>query len=347
MYKNPHILLGGNVQPLGINPRVTVETARLSPGGFNYMLLVELIERYKNWGGLSYKKGTVKNCVTRGYEYDLRQLCLYLHNPNIETILEQHVTRYFTEMLELGWSPNSLMPKSVTIRNIFKYARMIGCNVIDYNLIQIIPREYKIPRVAEDWEIEKLLEVCPKTDKNNLQAMRNRCMITFLRATGCRNSEMINLNIPQLMEHFDEKCVVILTAKSKGIKPIRELFWDDEAHEDLKRWLWARGGLQERIEFKDPDAVFVGVRNWQIGKRLTNGAVAIAFRAMSKKAGLSTVNPHSFRHHRGHELNTMGANNSNISGILGHSSLASSYVYTQMNSSEMQNAAEKYRHKPQ
>lgn len=308
------------------------------------MLLLELIERYKNWGGLSYKRPsstTTKSCVTRGYEYDLRQLCLYLHNPNIEAILEHHVTRYFTEMLEIGWSPNSLMPKSIAIRNVFKYARMIGCSVIDHNLIQIVPREYKIPRVAQDWEVNLLLEQCPK-DKN-LQHIRNRCLITFLRATGCRNTEMCKLNLSQLMEHFEEKRVVILTSKSRGIKPIRELFWDDEAHEDLKRWLWAREELQERVEFPEPDALFVGVRNWQTGKRLTNSAVDIAFRSMSKKAGIETVNPHSLRHRRGNEMNEGGANNSTISGILGHASLASSYVYTQMNSDQMQNASVKYR----
>lgn len=309
------------------------------------MLLLELIERYKNWGGLSYKKGSTKTSVTRGYEYDLRQLCLYLHNPDIEKIIEPQITRYFTEMLEMGWSPNSLMPKSIAIRNVFKYGRMIGCNILDYNLIQIIPREYKIPRVAEDWEIKRLLEVCPITDKKNIQAIRNRCMITFLRATGCRNSEMVGLNLSQIMESIDEKRVVILSAKSRGIKPIRELFWDEEADIDLKRWLWAREGMVDKgIKFRDPDALFVGVRNWQIGKRITNSGVDIAFRAMSKKAKLeTTVNPHSFRHHRGHELNKMGANNSNISGILGHSNLASSYVYTQMNSDELKTAANKYR----
>lgn len=311
------------------------------------MLLLELIERYKNWGGLAYKRTgstKTKGCVTRGYEYDLRQFCLYLHNPNIETITEPNVTRYFNEMFEMGWSPNSLMPKSIALRNIFKYARMIGCNVIDYNLIQIIPREIKIPRVAEDWEVEKLLEQCPK-DKN-LQHIRNRCLITFLRATGCRNSEMCGIDMTQLMENFDEKRVLIKTAKAqRGLKPIRELFWDDEAHEDLKRWLEAREELTERVEFVEPDAVFVGVRNWQIGKRLTNSAVDIAFRAMSKKAGLSTVNPHSLRHYRGHEMNETGANNSSISTILGHTNLSSSFIYTQMNNKEMENAAYKYRRK--
>ncbi len=328
--------------PLGVQ----MWDRQIKPWRFHfYMLLSELIERYKNWGGLGYKRGSNSTGTINGYQKDLLLFCLYMRNPHIEKIVEPQITAYFREMLSLGWSQNGLMCKSIALRNAFEYAKRIGCDVIDHDLIQIIPRDIKIPRVAEDWEIERLLEQCP-VNSRRLMDIRNRALILFLRSTGCRNSEMLSINIEQIMEHFSENRVLIRTAKSRGVKPVRELYWDKECHQALLKWLEVREVMKDSIVFKDPDALFVGVRNWQTGKRLTNSAVDIAFRAMSRRAGIPTVNPHSFRHHRGHEMNKAGANNSTISSVLGHSNMASSYIYTQMSSEELKDSANKYRNNP-
>lgn len=278
----------------------------------------------------------------RGFELDLRQFCLFMRDPEVEHIRAVDINDYFNRMAALGWKPNGIMPKSIALRNVFKYAIKLGLRVISHELIPIPPREYKIPRVAEDEEIKKLLKLCPRNSKN-IQLIRNRAIITFLRSTGCRNSEMCGINLPQLMEHFDDRRVIITTAKSKGMRPIREIFWDEETHKDLIAWLEARKMLNKKITFPEPDALFVGIRGWQVGKRITNAAVGIALRKLSRKAGIPTLNAHSLRHYRGHELNSLGANNSNISGVLGHSSLSSSFIYTQMNNSELKTAAKKYR----
>lgn len=300
----------------------------------------EVIERYKNWGGLRYKHGTSQGTI-KGYEKDLLLMCLYLRNPHIEKVIEPAITRYFNDMLTLGWSPNGLMCKSIAARNLFKYAKKIGLDVIDHELIQIIQREVKQPRAAEDWEIQKLLETCAKDSK--LQRSRNRLIITFLRSTGCRVGEMCSLNVSQILGTMSERRVLIKTAKSRGIKPIREIFWDDEADEALKDWLNVRDEFMDRKVCKDPDALFIGVRGWQSGKRITNSGVGIMFRNLSKRAGLETVNAHSFRHHRGNEMNETNANNSTISNVLGHSSLASSYIYTQRKSASLKRASEHFR----
>ncbi len=194
------------------------------------MLLQQIIQQYEDFAKISRKERSA--C---GYSVALRQFCLYMHNPHIENIHAHEINLYFNQMYELGWKPNGIMPKSIALRNLFGYAEKLGLKVIPPSLIAIPRREYKIPRVATDYEVRKVLELCPK-GADSAQHVRNRAIITFLRATGCRNSEMCGLNYSQLMEHFEEKRVIIRTAKSRGIRPIRELFWDDEAHEDLKMW---------------------------------------------------------------------------------------------------------------
>jgi site-specific recombinase XerD len=308
-----------------------------------FMYLIEVIENYNKFSNITLKKNYTRRSVS-GYDLDLRQFCLYMRNPHIENISEKDIVNYMTEMFALGWKANAVRIKATILKNIFKFALLRGMRVIPPELIPMPPREYHIPRVASDEEIKKVLEFCPAGTGKSIPA-RNRCIINFLRSTGCRNSELCSLNISQLMEHFDEKRVVIKTAKSKGVRPIRELFWDEETHKDLKEWLKVRAKLEKKVGiFLDKDALFVGIRGWQTGKRVTNYSVALFLRKLSKQANLdSNLNPHSFRHHRGHELNDLGANNSIISSVLGHSSLASSYVYTQMKSHELKTAAQKFR----
>ena len=310
-------------------------------GGFYIsMKLKNAIDQFIKWKGLEIKQNTV-----RGYYLDLLQFCLYMRNHDVEFIKEEHTTDYFNEMKMLGWKNNSLTHKSSALRKLFEYCRMKGMNTINYEMIQVVQRNYTPAKVAEDWEIEKLLELCP-VNTSNLQQIRNRAIITLLRDTGARSGEICSFNVDDIKPC--EMKTVIKTEKSRGLAPIREIFWEPETDQDIHRWLKARNELIEKLEsnhkeIRNPEALFVGYSSWQAGKRITSHAVSIILRKLSRRAGLDTVNPHSFRHRRGHELSKSGANNSIISGILGHSSLSSSYIYTMMNSSELQEAYKKFR----
>ncbi len=53
------------------------------------------------------------------------------------------------------------------------------------------------------------------------------------------------------------------------------------------------------------------------------------FRIYSKKAGVD-INPHMLRHMLGRDMAENGANEHNISNVLGHSRLDSSRIYTML-----------------
>lgn len=306
------------------------------------MVILDVINKYREYSNLTYRRSTHTNTM-RGYESIVKQFCVYMRNIHIEKVTDEDVARYFNLQADVGYTMNTLVPKSIAVRNLFKYAFKLGLKVINYELIPVIRKQFRMPRVVEDIEIEEILKKTPIKSKSIMQ-IRNRAILNFLRSTGCRNTELCFIDLPNLLKHFDDRRVVIATAKAyRGLRPIRELFWDEDTHEDLKRWIDARASLCNKIKFKDPDALFVALTNAQQGMRLTTTAICIILRRMSERAMIDTANPHSFRHHRGHELSSSGANNSIISGILGHSSLGSSFIYTQMNSKEMKVAANKYR----
>jgi len=293
------------------------------------MKLKEAIDKFIEWKQInSSKKSTMK-----GYELDLRNFCLYMRNPDIESVQLKDITEYFNLMAELGWKWNGFLTKSIALRKMFQFYAKQGYKVLNYELIPIPKREYRPPRVATEEEYEKLLAVIPK-NSNDPRHIRNLAIVNMLWDTGARVGELVSLNMDDV--DLNGMKGIVRTEKSQGMKPFRQIFWSKGTNKNLKRWIKKRDELFQRTEFQDPEALFVGACRWQLGKRLTNSAVSIFLRRYSSKAGIPTLNAHSFRHHLGRELAKKGANNSVISNILGHSALTSSYIYTMMNNRELE-----------
>lgn len=302
------------------------------------MRFSESIKKFIERSDLDGANGTVK-----AYEYDLKQFCIYVHNLPITEVKEEHVVGYMRLLTELKYQNNTLIPKRQALVNFFKYWQKKGYFVLDHDLIPKVKREFKMPDVATEEDYRKVLAAIPK-NTNDAVHIRNRAILSLLEATGCRNGELCSINIDE--PDLQNRKVLIKTEKNKGSKPFREVFWvgNDEAQEALLAWIKKRSEMQKVIVFRDPDALFVGVRGWQTGKRLTNSAICIALRKISRRAGLSyNFHPHMLRHKYGHDLNNSGANGFVISDLMGHSKVDSTRIYTVMNDQEAREAYIKYK----
>ena len=58
--------------------------------------------------------------------------------------------------------------------------------------------EKKVKKVASLEDLTRLIEAPMEFEKDERVALRNRCMLEMLFATGMRISELININIEQL-----------------------------------------------------------------------------------------------------------------------------------------------------
>jgi integrase/recombinase XerC len=125
------------------------------------------------------------------------------------------------------------------------------------------------------------------------------------------------------------------------MRPVRGVFWYSECNDALKAWIEERERFLNKRGAKE-EALFVIVHRDKGVARIGPSAAGIMLRKASWAAGVPTLNPHSLRHRKGHILAKSGANNSIISGVLGHSSLASSYIYTMMNDIELELVARQY-----
>jgi len=299
------------------------------------MRLIEAIDKFSSWRSFKVKTLTVK-----GYHFDLRNFCLYMRNPGLEEVQLDDVLNYLKDLRELGWDENSFMRKCMAFRKFFDFYKRQGMSVIDPELIPIPYKQFKIPRVATVTDYQNLISVVP-ANTSDPRHIRNMAIIKMLWDTGARNGEIASLNVADL--DLENMKAVIHTEKSRGRRPIREIFWTRGTNEAIKSWLKKRVHLLSIMKHMDKDAVFISLSTSLAGQRINTKGIGEMLRKYSNKAGLEyTVNAHSFRHHMGHNIIKQGGSSADVSNILGHSSLESSYIYTMMSNKELQDRYKKF-----
>jgi integrase/recombinase XerC len=295
------------------------------------MKFLEAIEIFNSFRRLKVKE-------INGYDKDLRSFAIYVHDKSIEEISDIDIIEWLEYHKLMGYKFSSLIKKEEALIQFFKLFKRKGFDVLDPYLIPITPKEFVAPRICIELDYLKLLSAI-KEKTNSFSEIRNRAMINLIWNTGMRIGECVALNVSDL--DLERKLVKIKTEKSRGVRPFRVLpynIFDNRAEKSLDCWIERREQLIKTIPLDEPDTLFFGVKCGKTrGKRLLASCVGEIFRKISHRAKIEIVNPHSFRHHFGNELARKGFNNSIISEAMGHSSLNSSYRYTQLENSELTN----------
>ncbi len=283
------------------------------------------ITKFEDWKRFQSKPGTVL-----GFSCELRAFCLYLRDPEVESITAIMVLEYLEALKALGWKHNTLAHKCNYLRGFFRFLRQEGSAVLDENLIPKPKHEYKLPRVATAEECKKLAAAIPRS--STTRASRNHSLFGLLWDTGARVGEIVSLNVEDL--DLDRKCALVRTEKSRTSHPYREIFWTPETNEHLQNWLERRKRLAILAEHRD--ALFISISGCRPHERLSTHSVAQMLRLLCVKAGVGYLHPHSFRHHLGHEIINQGGSASDVMNILGHTNLSATAIYTMMTDRELE-----------
>ena len=174
----------------------------------------------------------------------------------------------------------------------------------------------KLKKTYSGVDLEKLNQAC--------ECIRDRAILHFLRATGCRISEMTGLNRDAVdLERLE--CVV----HGKGNKE-RKVYLDDVAGEILREYLISRDDHEE--------ALFIGRRM----ERLKPGGVRIMLNKLGKAAGVEHVHPHKFRRTKATELTRHGMQIQEVAALLGHDKLDTTMRYVVLNNDDIKSSYRRY-----
>lgn len=306
------------------------------------MKLLEAINGFTAYRCMVDSNSGRNSTTIYGYDGYLRHFCIFLRNPDVEEVTLSVVLDYLNWTTVAGYKINTRQKYALAIQELVRFLEAQGYQVMNPRDIPIPKKEYKLPRVSNEEDFQKLIKSIP-TDSGAYYDVRNLAVMWILHDSGCRLGEVASIDISNL--DMKEKTIIIKSEKQRSIMPFRKIFWYNKQTSDaLGRWINKREELLKNTKIEDKEALFISVNggvcsDGKSGRRVDIEALGEMIRKQSKKAGLPfTLNAHSQRHALGRRLAERGANNSIISGVLGHQSLDSSRIYTVLHGKDLQKA---------
>ncbi|WP_308468442.1 site-specific tyrosine recombinase XerD [Rathayibacter soli] len=190
---------------------------------------------------------------------------------------------------------------------------------------QIVPTDVahevappKLPsRLPKAISVDQVAALLATTDGDDTVSLRNKALLELLYATGARVSEAVGLNVDDV---FDTD-IVRLTGKGskQRIVPIGSY-----ARAAIDAYLVRARPVFSRRGRATP-ALFLGVR----GQRISRQNAWLIIKQAAERADLSAhVSPHTLRHSFATHLLEGGADVRVVQELLGHSSVATTQIYT-------------------
>jgi tyrosine recombinase XerC len=225
------------------------------------------------------------------------------------------VRAFVAELWQRGLSPRSLERALSSIRTYFGF--LVDEGLADANPAASVPlprRTHSQPEVVDRYDLEELLGSFPDTPAGR----RDLALVELLYGAGLRVGELVGLDLDDVS--LDERLVRV---RGKGRKE-RLVPFGRRAAAAIRGYLPHRAGWRARSD-GETSALFVNQR----GGRLTDRSVRrILAAAVRRTADVHRLHPHALRHAFATHLLEAGMDLRAIQELLGHSSLATTQMYT-------------------
>lgn len=285
------------------------------------MLVDEFIDylRYER----NYSDYTLK-----AYNDDLLQFVSYINesDANIsfpEEIDSDIIRNWEISLLEKGISSASVKRKLSSLKSFFKYLIRRKCITSDPSRLIKSPKVKKVlPYFVKDKDMEYVLDCnYEENEGEELTNIRNQLIIEMLYDTGMRRSELVNLRDADV--DYERSQIKVLGKRNKQ----RLIPFAPKLKDLMLRYQSVRNNEEGKSEW-----FFTKKGGRQIN-------VVDVYRAVRDKlsvlSSLSKRSPHILRHSFATSMLNNGAELNAVKDLLGHSSLASTGVYTHTSFEEL------------
>ncbi|MBQ7141667.1 MAG: tyrosine recombinase XerD [Bacteroidaceae bacterium] len=281
-----------------------------------------LIRRYYQY--LKLEKGSSPNTID-AYMRDLDKFLRFLKDEGKDflSIELEDVHHFSALMMDVGIHPVSLSRILSGVRSFYHF--LVLSDVLEVNPTELLEFPKKPQHLPDVLSVEEIDAIEDAIDLSQLEGHRNKAIIETLFSCGLRVSELVNLKLSNLF--LDEQFIKVEGKGSKQrLVPISE-----KAIHELRLYFKSRNTLSIPLEYQD--YVFVSYRR---KKPLTRVMVFLMIKELVAKAGIQkTVSPHTFRHSFATSLLEGGANLRAIQAMLGHESIATTQIYTHIDTSHL------------
>lgn len=251
------------------------------------------------------------------YGRDLRQFSQFLTTQELTdwTGVTAPIARQYLVLLGRRYARRTIARKLSAVRSFYRFLYREG--KVSRNPLVLItaPKPHRrLPKVLTPEETKAVLQA---PDTSTPLGVRDRALLEVLYATGMRVGELVSLRVEAMT--WDGE----LRVRGKGRKE-RIVLLGDAPEQALRRYL-ERGRPALLRERPDRGLVFLNARGTPLSDR---GVRVIVDRHIRGVAFDRHISPHVLRHTFATHLLDGGADLRAVQELLGHSSLATTQVYT-------------------
>lgn len=281
-----------------------------------------IVRRYYQY--LKLEKGCSANTID-AYMRDLDKFLNFIKEEGKDFMTAQleDMHNFSALMTDIGINPVSLSRILSGIRSFYHF--LVLGDIIDANPTELLEFPKKPQHLPDVLSVEEIDLLEAQIDLSQPEGQRNKTIIEMLFSCGLRVSELVNLKISNL--YLDEGFIKVEGKGSKQrLVPISE-----KAIHEIELYTLERNLISTSPEYQD--FLFISKRR---KKPLTRVMVFLMLKELVAKAGIpKAVSPHTLRHSFATSLLEGGANLRAIQAMLGHESIATTQIYTHIDTTHL------------
>ena len=264
------------------------------------------------------------------YRRDLARFCEWLSGRSPAKLTVRDLSDYMAWLQAKSLAPPSVARHIVAVKLLYRYLQLEG--VVRDNPAELLGTQktwQRVPEVMSPAVVERLMTAPQPYD---MYWRRDRALLEFLYATGCRASEVSNLKLADL--HLDQRyCLAHGKGSKDRLTPLSAA---------------AVAAIRDYLTSERPKlAKGRGEPPWVLlsrgGKRLRREAIWELVKRYVRRIGASPdVSPHTLRHSFATHLLAGGADLRQVQELLGHASIATTQIYTHVDQTRLKKVHQQF-----
>lgn len=239
---------------------------------------------------------------------------------NLKEVNYSQIRSWIVSLVDAGISNTSINRKIASLKAYYKFLlktkQIAGSPLLKHKALKT-PKKIQIP--FSEKELDDVLNQIQYPD--GFEGVRDKLIIDLFYTTGIRRTELIHLKISNL----NESTLKVLGKRNKErILPILPI-----VSQQIKTYFSERARLEA---ITDNDYFFLTQKGVKLNDSFVYRLINNYFSNVSEKVKKS---PHILRHTFATHLLNNGADINSVKELLGHSSLASTQVYTHSSLAEL------------
>lgn len=270
---------------------------------------------------------TVESYIEDIYKY-LEYIEKNKHIYNALNIDSNSIINYLSYLDKNNYEKTTIVRKIVSIKLFHKYLNE-KYNIPDVSTKIDKPRvRRKLPNILTIEEVDNLLNI----QLNNAYDFRNKAMLELMYSSGLRVSELVELKIKDIdLDNGYVKCFG--KGSKERIVPIGEI-----AVDYLKKYIYEYRDSMKKGYYTEN--VFLNNH----GKKISRQGFFLIIKEIAKEKKIEkNITPHMLRHSFATHLLNNGADLRTIQEMLGHSSITTTQIYTNVSTDILKENYELYK----